>query len=338
MTNSQYKVKAKKFRFSRVLVILLLLTVLGALVAEIMQPRLWLDFVNRQNYTPDQQVLEITGKIRLTSSAENLFLSSRPSVELADQFNSYCESHETSIAILGCYDDDRIFVYNITEPKLSGVMETTAAHELLHAAYARLNFLEKDKIDQLINQNYDSIKDDDLEKRLEYYKRNDPSSITNELHSILGTEVENLSSELEEYYSRYFLQRKVVLGFFNDYRSQFDSLRERAEHLKSEISQLEKDLRQSEATYEVRLSELNNDIAIFNKRVNEGYYHEERGFMADRRLLLQRSQSINSERDLLTQKIKEINQLIEEYNSNATQYSQLSQSLDSHSLSPAPTL
>jgi uncharacterized coiled-coil DUF342 family protein len=171
---------------------------------------------------------------------------------------------------------------------------------------------------------------------LEYYRRIDPDSITNELHSILGTELTQLTPALEDYYSRYFTNRSVIVDFYKSYHQQFVDLSNKAEELKQQIDAMLPEITVSQKQYTTKLDGLNHDIELFNQRADGGHYTSQWQFNHDRQTLLARINSIEDERQYINNLVDKYNQLIEDYNNNATQYQKLNQSIDS--LSQAPTL
>ena len=157
-----------------------------------------LDEFRAQQYTPSSQISAIEQRVTLTSAGKRIFHATSPEVQDSGQFNSSCHSVERTTAILGCYYRDRIYLYNVQNNELDGALDVTAAHELLHAAYARLNAFEQQRVDGLVRAAYQKVKDEPTLKRLmEYYKQAEPGAEVNELHSILGTTIANLDSELE---------------------------------------------------------------------------------------------------------------------------------------------
>ena len=127
------------YGWSKWFFLLVLLMAVGILGAELVQPRIWQDYYMRMNYRPDEQIGQLVSKLNFSPRGKEVFFATNPVVSGPEDFNQQCNRHEATVSILGCYDDQNIYIYRVTESKLSGVMETTAAHELLHAAYARLN-------------------------------------------------------------------------------------------------------------------------------------------------------------------------------------------------------
>lgn len=300
-----------------------------ALVWEIYRPRFWLDLVSQAHYQPSEIVARLQNNLKLTSRGNSIFLASNPEVISANNFNRACARKESSVAILGCYDNQTIKVFHVTDSELDGVMETTSAHELLHAAYVRLNWHDRKQVDAWLNSEYSAKKTPELEERLAYYRRNDPDSLINELHSIFATEFVEVSPELEKYYGRYFSDRGLVVAYYQKYHQKFIDLYNRAQELKAQIDELEDNINQLMVTYQAKLKTINADIALFNQQSDAGYYQSYSQFITARRALLARIDSLENERGEINDQIGHYNGLVEEYNTNATQYEKLNKSLDS---------
>jgi hypothetical protein len=171
----------------------------------------------------------------MTPGARRLFYVYRPVLEDKGSFNQHCSNSEQTI-VLGCYIEHQgIYLYNISDQRLNGVIEVTAAHEMLHGAYDRLSDKERQRIDGLTAGVAASLTDERIKSTVENYRKKDPSVVPNELHSILATEVRNLPPDLEAYYGRYFTNRKAIVDLADQYKQAFT---EREDHVKSIDAQL----------------------------------------------------------------------------------------------------
>ena len=130
-------------------VLVFLLVVLGGVVLASTQ-RQWLyDQMSAWRYQPSGQISTIRAKLTLTNDGAFYFNASQPKLETASNFNQNCQQQpEANNPILGCYVANRIYVFDVTNPELNGIEETTAAHELLHAVYQRLSEDEKTILSQ----------------------------------------------------------------------------------------------------------------------------------------------------------------------------------------------
>ncbi|HEU5187739.1 MAG TPA: hypothetical protein VFT87_04530 [Candidatus Saccharimonadales bacterium] len=285
------------------------------------------DFVNYRLFTPSTEVIALADKTDMTSQARYIFYASDPKVDGKQAFNTHCHSgDEAHSVVLGCYRLQRIFVYNVTDQRLYGVKEVTAAHEMLHAVYERLPVDERLRVNQLIQSELIRLNNPRLHEIAELYSRENASIVWNEMHSILGTEYRSLSAELETHFKKYFNNRSKVValteayeGVFNASKDRLKTLDERLETTKkqidanyTQIDQLKKQLDQQAA----QLDHLRTtDVAAYNAAVP--------GFNA----------LVNTYNTLVVQTREAIhtyNVLIEQRNSEAATHNDLYKSLDSH--------
>lgn len=211
------------------------------------------DKARLRGYTPSKQVVQLATDTTMDDDTRRLFYVYHPQLDDKSTFSQNCKSSEKTI-VLGCYVDGQgIYLYNVTDARLNGVIQVTAAHETLHAAYERLSGKEKTHINELINQAYANVKDERIRKTIDDYRKNG-ADVTNELHSILGTEVRNLPPELETYYQRYFSDRKKIVSFSEQYEKVFSERKDKVvaddaklTTLKQQIEDAEQDLNNKEA-------------------------------------------------------------------------------------------
>ena len=289
-------------------------------------------------YDPTSAVASLATDAGMSDHGTFLFYVSHPALQDAQTFNQQCEKRENSTAILGCYDGHRIYIYDITDPRLEGVRPTTAAHEMLHAAYRRLSAADKASVNALLDDEYEKFKDnEELAGRMAFYARTQPGERENELHSIIGTEIRDISPELEKHYSRYFSDRTKVVAQHEQYHSVFEGLRTKSEALNKKIDQLEEDIKNQTAAYTPQSSEVGDAIANFNARAQQGEFTSQSAFNQERQALMARSSELEGMRVDINQAISEYNALIAEVNSIALETDTLNRSMNSQ-LAPAPSL
>lgn len=195
------------------------------------------DTYRASTFTPPAAVAAVEGSIKLTPTAQRTFRATQPAIETSDQFNAHCKSTERTAAILGCYYGDKIYLFDVENAELAGAKEVTAAHELLHAQYARLNIFERPKVDAMIKKAYQKVKNEpEIAKAMEYYREAEPGAELDELHSIIGTTIGELDSDLEQYYARYFTDRASIVAKNQAYTAVFTRVNTRAEALQSKTA------------------------------------------------------------------------------------------------------
>lgn len=238
---------------------------------------LWLIFVvwavfNRQGivdwwkllgYKPPAKIASLERADTMTPYAKQLFGINHPALEDEATFNSHCpnDGGEKTI-VLGCYhsDQDGIFLLSVNDPRLTGVEQVTAAHEMLHAAYDRLSGNERNYVDGLLESYYKTqLKNPRIVATIDSYRQTEPHQVVNEMHSIFGTEVAHLPAALENYYKRYFTNRQVIAGYAASYQAAFTS---RQDQVTADDSQLASDKNQIgslEASLNTQASTIKSD-------------------------------------------------------------------------------
>lgn len=294
------------------------------------------DLVTYWRYEPTSAIAALTERTQLTDQGKFAFYASEPSLDGNRTFNARCDRKEAETAILGCYSANRIYIYDVTDKRLDGIKEVTAAHELLHAVYQRLSEGERQTVNRLVEAEFEKLKDDPhFTERMAFYARTEPGQRDNELHSIIGTEVESISSELEEHYKQYFRNRSAIVALHTGYRSVFTELTDKAEKLSAELESLSEKVKTASSRYNTNVRELNSDIEAFNNDVSSDRFTSQAQFTTERNALLSRVNAVNAERTTIDSLVKQYELLREEYNTIVTTSNELYQSIDS-SLAPAP--
>lgn len=288
-----------------------------------------IDRVQASWYHPTAQMSAVTERLQLTSRGTDVFYATKPIVEAKTEFNNNCHSEERTAAILGCYYRDRIYLYDIKNTKLDGTLEVTAAHEMLHAAYQRLNFLERAKVDQMVENQYAKLKNDEnLKEVMKYYEKAEPGAEINELHSILGTTVAQLDPELDSYYSQYFKDRAKVVSLNAAYNKVFGDLKRQAAALKTKVEAAEPGIKEDLASYETDLKQIESDIASFNEQAKNGAFTSRSAFNATRAALLARVDALNARRDAINARVAAYNDDVSALNALSTEASELYKSIN----------
>ncbi len=305
-----------------------------ALVLVVLLGSVWLTFTYQQDirdwwslrgYQPPPSIAAIADKTAMSEYGRKLFYVSHPAIEGRDSFNQHCVFEEKSL-VLGCYASGRIYIFDVTDKRLNGVEEVTAAHEMLHAAYARLKSSEKEKVDKMVAAAYEQIKTQRLEETINGYRKDDPSSVPNELHSILGSEVANLPTELEQYYQKYFIDRSRVTALARDYESVFIEIQDKISAYDKQLASLKSQINDAES----QLNSLKSRLDSENKRLtdlrNGGQIAQyNAGVPEYNNLVKQYNSLIATYKNLISQ----YNDIVKQRNALATEQTDLIKSLDS---------
>jgi len=294
------------------------------------------DSYHNFTYKPTADMVAVAERAELSDTGKFILYATRPEIEDSDDFNKDCERKEQGTAILGCYDNDRIYIYNVKDERLDGIREVTVAHEMLHAAYQRMSEDERKKINALVETEYAKLSDNpEFSDRMAFYARTEPGERDNELHSIIGTEVVDISPELEKHYAKYITDRAALVALFNSYNSVFLEIDQQAKSLVAQLDALSAKIDTDMAKYNADVRALNEDISDFNRRAAANAFATQAAFNNERRLLQQRVDAVTGTRTAVDAYVKQYEQLREQYNKTITTSGDLYKSIDS-SLAPAP--
>lgn len=287
------------------------------------------DSLALRGYQPPDRVVELANNTTMTDNTRRVFYVNRPEIDGKERFKSVCKTTEQSI-VLGCYIERQgIFLLNVNDPRLGGVMEVTSAHEILHAQYDRLSSEERLRVDQMTAEFFKTITDERIKNTVENYRKKDASVVPNELHSILGSEVRDLSPQLEAYYSKYFRDRKKVVAYSEQYEQVFTDLKReqdryvsRLEEIKAEFNGKLAQLNGFEAErvkFKSELDALRNQDRIneYNSRVDD--YNQ---------LVVQRNSLVPALKALSA----ESEDIVNKYNNSVVVYQGLIQAIDANSV------
>ncbi len=323
MNDTQNQATSSKSILWRILVPVVL--ALTASFAAIFYGHRIYDHFAAQAFTPSNEIAAIHDQLNLTKQGSDILYASQPKLEDSKTFNESCQSSERTAAILGCYYMRRVYVFDVTNPELAGAKEVTTAHEMLHAAYERLNMFERSKIDKLLEDEYYTVqRDAKVQRLMEYYKKAEPAALTNELHSILGTVVSDLSPELEQYYARYFNDRQHIVQVNNDYYAVFSEVNAKSKDLADRISVLNDQILKDKDVYQNTMEQLKADIDAYKARS----YTSARQSQLDARTLNARVSQLEGSRQAINSKVEQLNALIEEQNKLNIKATELNNSIN----------
>lgn len=279
-----------------------------------------------RNYTPSAEIVALADTTTMNDKARRLFYVYQPSLDDRASFNTNCSNSEQTI-VLGCYIQHQgIYLYNVSDERLNGVIEVTAAHELLHAAYDRLSSKERAKIDQMTQQVAETITDERLKSTIENYRMKDPTIVPNELHSILATEVRELPSELETYYQKYFANRGKIVDLADSYKQAFNEREDQVKRIDSQLVTLKQQIDELNGSLEVQQTELRSRLGDMQSKRNSGNvdaYND--AVPAYNAAVVSYNAAVNRQKQLVSQ----YNSLVEQRNDLATEENELIEALDS---------
>ena len=278
-------------------------------------------------YNPTPDMLTIKTSLALTPDGTRIWNATRPHHASRDHFNDSCESHDGAVSVLGCYTGDRIYVYNVDEPDLAGIRESTSAHELLHAIWSRLSGYEKTQLIPTLESVYSAHPEP--QDTIESYSADEQ---LDELYVRIGTQIADLPESLEAHYARYFSDQDAIVTFYNAYIKPFNELNAEIESLKQELETAEQEIKTKSAALDTRLEALETQIDEFNHCAETaGCFASTWAFSARRAELVAEQQAINAENDAINHLIDAYNQKVDTYNSHLLRSSELQNLINSNS-------
>ncbi len=284
-----------------------------------------IDWWHLRGYTVPTVVRELAADDTMTPKARHLLYVNHPIVTSGASFTVHCPSSSEKTVVLGCYigNDRGIYVYAVSDPRLSGVEQVTAAHEMLHAAYHRLSASERTKINALLMNYYQNgLSDQRIKDTITAYKTAEPNDVINEMHSIFGTEVTNLPAALETYYRQYFTNRQKVAAYTASYQGEFTGRRNQVAAYDVQLKSLKKQIDADEAILTEQGSELNTERASLQSGGNS----------AQIKVFNQKVASYNSLLATTKDQISQYNDIVVKRNTVALEERQLQQELSTGSL------
>ena len=287
------------------------------------------DWSKLLTYQPPAEIARLATTTTMTDTARRLFYVNQPTIETRKSSLNLCKRSEHTI-VLGCYVVSKgIFLQAVPDPRLQGVMEVTAAHEMLHVAYQRMSLFEQSQLNKQLQAVLKQLQNPRILKLVSTYNDQDPRSVDNELHSILGTEVRNLSPELEAHYRTYFTDRSTIVALSERYEGVFTTLRDKEKTLsqqlltrKSALEQLSAQVKQEAETVESERSNLQSSIV---SNPNSDYSFRVSSFN-------DRVRNYNQLVSQLREQTDAYNQLVTEHNTLALEEKSLVESLENKSI------
>lgn len=326
-SNSRPSKSAGKARLGLLVTLLVLLAATGTAVIE--RNNLY-DWWQLRHYQAPSVVAGLAAQDTMTAYARKLFYINHPAVVTGSAFSQPCpnDGGEKTI-VLGCYHggESGIYLLGVSDPRLNGVEQVTAAHEMLHAAYERLNQSERQRVDGLLLDYYDhDLHDQRIAATIAAYKQSEPHDVVDEMHSVFGTEIANLPAALENYYSQYFVNRATVAGFAAQYQGEFTSRQSTVAQDDARLTGMRSQINGLEADLKTRLSAINAQQTTLNaERANGNIPAYNAGVPGYNSLV----DAYNSEAANLQALIAQYNQLVASRNAVALEEDQLSKELTS---------
>lgn len=293
------------------------------------------DWWKLRNYSPPSAISNLASEDTMTVQAKHDFYVNHPQlIQSVKNFRQDCPESEQAI-VLGCYvpHQNGIYIYQVSDPRLNGVQEVTAAHEMLHSAYERLSDHDRNYVDGLLENYYkNDLTDSRIKSEIASYKKTEPNDIVNEMHSVFGTEAANLPNSLENYYKRYFTNRSSVVSFAQNYQKVFTTRLAEIDADKAKMDDLKAKITSEEQSLQKQLDKINADRARLDSERASGQTDQ---YNSDVPAFNNEVDAYNRGITQLQNDIADYNQLVNDYNSIAGELRSLQNSIDTR-LTPQP--
>jgi hypothetical protein len=290
------------------------------------------DWLALRNYQAPATIAQLANDTTMNAYARKVFYVNHPDIETKATFYKNCPNNGgEKTVVLGCYHNGQngIFLLNVTDPRLNGVEDVTAAHETLHAIYDRLSPRERNYVDGLLMDYYlHDLHDKRLLDTIAAYKQSEPNDWVNEMHSVFGTEVAQLPTPLETYYARYFTNRQKIAAYAAQYENAFTSREAQVKQDDTTLATLKTQITADEASLQAQQKTIANDQAKLESLKNSSDFN---GYNAGVPGFNKEVDSYNGLVDTTKNLIDQYNQLVEMRNAIAVEEDQLVQDLSNTS-------
>jgi DNA repair exonuclease SbcCD ATPase subunit len=197
---------------------------------------------------------------------------------------------------------------------------------MLHAAYDRLSSKDRNYIDGLLQNYFDTqLHDQRIIDTINSYRQSEPNDVVNEMHSVFGTEIASLPPPLEQYYKRYFNNRQAITVFAANYQAEFTSRSDQIKADDAQLAQLKVQIDTQERSLQSQLTQINSDRARLDSLRGSGQISQYNAGVASFNAEVN---AYNNGVEKLRSDIVAYNQLVAARNSIANELSSLSKSLD----------
>jgi hypothetical protein len=214
----------------------------------------WLDGVVAGRVPePAPDVAALAEQMHLTDRGRDLLYRARPELLDAAQFAGRCDRPRATTddgGAVGCYvgpqgaglahADGSIVVYRPADARLQGFVVTTAAHELLHAAWDDLAPAERTEVTPLLEAVVAGVDPaDPIHAQVTGSVGSYAENRATELFAYVGTQVwtpGGLGPRVEELYARYVADREALVAVHTGFRTMLDTVTADVEAAQGAIS------------------------------------------------------------------------------------------------------
>lgn len=184
---------------------------------------------------PSATVVALADAAYLSPAGRDIFFATSPVVLDAEHFAGRCDEADSGLATsgggaVGCYQGatNAIVVYGPPDARLYAFVVETAAHELLHAAWARLTAGEQAAATPLLEAEVAGLPvDDPIHAAVAASVGDEPGNRATELFAYVGTQVwrdGGAAPDLEALYARFITDRRSLVAVHTGWVGMLDSM------------------------------------------------------------------------------------------------------------------
>jgi hypothetical protein len=173
------------------------------------------DRVRLLNYQPSYDMAELSEQAGMSRYGRRLFYVYDPEFSSEARLKDACGDASKPI---GCISDNKILILEPDTKDDNSESIVTAAHEMLHVAYSRLDYKEKSEVDKQINSVINNLNPSILND-IEDYRGIADKVMADEAYAIVGSEADSLPKNLKGHYSKYFSDRQKTVDAYKQSRT-----------------------------------------------------------------------------------------------------------------------
>jgi hypothetical protein len=246
-------------------------------------------------YSGSEEIKQISNQTGMNSHGKAIFYSTQPELVDYPTLKKNCLFAESDVNIIeyGCYleDSNKIYLLNIKDSRLAPMMAVTAGHEMLHKVFSMTPDDEKNGI--IPNLSAENIKktnfltpteESRLSEMIKPYESEGLTAdeLTNEMHSLVGTEITLANSQLLSHYDEYFTDQSIPVEEYNKKESAIALIEQEINDGINKLSLLEQAINDGDANLSSVQNALNYDEYIGDIRtynINVGIYNKNLGIV-----------------------------------------------------------
>ncbi len=224
-------------------------------------------------YKVPSLVNQLATQDTMTPISREIFYINHPTFLTKVNFSKECPNfHPAEEIILGCYypNENGIYILNVSDPTLNGIMQVTAAHEMLHGVYSRLSSSQKKTLDSLLLNFYlHDLTDQRIRDEVAIYMKTEPGSVYDEMNSTFPTECQKLTPQLETFYKKYFYNRLQVVAYEQAYQQVFLNKKNQLASYDSTLNSMNATITQQQNQAKTMYQSLNSQLTYINSHPSD---------------------------------------------------------------------